>query len=178
MSSPQSTTGATNTYTTSAEIRHSIRPWLSDFLTNFTLPLSISSLSNRFTSNIYTYRGNYAIITIIIFILTLIFRPFTAVMFLFIISSWVYLLIARDEPLVLFDFEIGDRLVLIGLSVVTIVAVAVSGVWWKLFVSGLISGLVVSLHAILKTTDDDGDSPYGALLSSVDEDGPGSYVPV
>ncbi|XP_071690326.1 PRA1 family protein F2-like [Rutidosis leptorrhynchoides] len=175
---PTTPAGATNTYTATAEIRHSIRPWLTDFFTSFTLPLSFPDLSLRFNQNIYTYRGNYVIISLLVFILTLIFRPITAVVFLIIIVSWIYLLIARDEPLVVFDFEIGDRMILIALSVVTIVAVAVAGVWWNIFISSLIAILLVSLHAILRTSDfDDHESPYGSLLSGTDEER-GSYVPV
>lgn len=172
--------GATNTYTASAELRHSIRPWIDDFFSfsSFSLPLSISELTLRFNKNIYTFRGNYAIVSLLIFILTLILRPITAILFILIIVAWIYFFLARDEPLVVFDFEIGDRLVLIVLSVITVVAVAVASVWWNLFVSVLISVLVVSLHAILMTPDDS-ESPYGALLSVV-EDGAerGSYMQV
>ncbi|KAI3700795.1 hypothetical protein L2E82_45433 [Cichorium intybus] len=171
--------GATNTYSTAAEIRHAIRPWFDDFLTSFTLPLSFPELSLRFQKNIYTFRGNYAVISLLIFIITLIFRPFTAIVFLVIIVGWIYLFFARDEPLVVFDFEFGDRLVLISLSVITIVAVAVAGIWSNLFISILIAALLVSLHAILRTPDDS-ESQYGALLSVVDEDGPsrGAYMQV
>ncbi|KAK9058998.1 hypothetical protein SSX86_021617 [Deinandra increscens subsp. villosa] len=175
--------GATNTYSTTAEIRHSIRPWFEDFLSlsSFSLPLSFPELSLRFNANIYTFRGNYAIISLIVFILTLIFRPIAAIVFLLLIVAWIYFFVARDTdvPLMVFDFEIGDRLVLISLSVITIVAVAVASVWWNLFVSILISALLVSLHAILMTPEDT-DSQYGALLSVVDEDGPsrGSYMQV
>ncbi|KAL4567334.1 hypothetical protein LXL04_022916 [Taraxacum kok-saghyz] len=170
-------TGATNTYSTTAEIRHAIRPWFDDFFTSFTLPLSFSELSLRFQKNIYTFRGNYVIISLLIFILTLILRPIAAIVFLFIIVGWIYLFFARDEPLVVFDFELGGRLVLISLIVSTIVAVAVAGVWWNIFLSVVISALVVSLHAILRTPDD-AESHYGALLSVVDEDGPsrGAYM--
>ncbi|KAI3804261.1 hypothetical protein L1987_25678 [Smallanthus sonchifolius] len=178
-SSTAAAAGATNTYTATAEIRHSIRPWFDDFLSlsSFSLPLSVPKLSLRFNKNIYTFRGNYAIISLLIFILTLIFRPIAAILFLLLIVAWIYFLVARDEPLVVFDFEIGDRLVLILLSVITIVAVAVASVWWNLFVSIVISALVISLHAILMTPDDT-ESPYGALLSVVDEDGAsrGSYM--
>ncbi|KAJ0435175.1 putative prenylated rab acceptor P [Helianthus annuus] len=69
-------------------------------------------------------------------------------------------------------------MVLIALSVITIISVAVAGVWWNLFVSILILVLVISLHAIL--TPDDSESPYGALLNVVDQDGPsgGAYMQV
>lgn len=170
---------ATNTYSAAAEIRHAIRPWFEDFLTSFTLPLSFHDLSLRLQKNIYTFRGNYAIISLLIFILTLIFRPITAIVFLIIIAAWIYLFFARDEPLVVFDFEIGDRLVLISLTLITVVSVAVAGVWWNLFLTILMAALLVCLHAILRTPDDI-ESPYGALLSVVDEDGPsrGSYTQV
>ncbi|CAI9277784.1 unnamed protein product [Lactuca saligna] len=171
--------GATNTYSTTAEIRHAIRPWFDDFLTSFTLPLSFPELSLRFQKNLYTFRGNYAIISLLVFILTLILRPIAAIVFLFIIVGWIFLFFARDEPLIVFDFEFGDRLVLISLIVITIVAVAVAGVWWNIFLSIVIAGLLVSLHAILRTPDDT-ESPYGALLSGVDEDGDsrGAYMQV
>ncbi|XP_024961205.1 PRA1 family protein D-like [Cynara cardunculus var. scolymus] len=170
---------ATNTYSTTAEIRHAIRPWFDDFLSSFTLPLSFHELSLRLQKNLYTFRGNYTIISLLIFILTLIFRPIAAIVFLLIIAAWIYLFFARDEPLVVFDFEIGDRLVLISLTLITIVSVAVSGVWWNLFLTILISALLICLHAILRTPDDI-ESPYGALLSVVDEDGAsrGSYMQV
>ncbi|MFS7904095.1 putative prenylated rab acceptor P [Helianthus anomalus] len=60
-------------------------------------------------------------------------------------------------------------MVLIALSVITIISVVVAGFWWNLFVSILISILVISLHVIL--TPDDSESPYGALLNVVDQDG-------
>ncbi|KAK1430394.1 hypothetical protein QVD17_13098 [Tagetes erecta] len=171
--------GATNTYSATGELRHSIRPWIDDFFsfTSFSLPLSFSELSLRFNKNIYTFRGNYAIVLLLVFIVTLILRPITAIMFILIIVAWIYFFLARDEPLVVFDFEIGDRLVLILLSVITVVAVAVASVWWNLFLSVMISVLLISLHAILMTPDDT-ESPYGALLSVVDEDGAerGSYM--
>lgn len=174
-----SSTAATNTYSTTAEIRHAVRPWVDEFLSSFTLPLSFHELSLRLQKNLYTFRGNYTIISLLIFIVTLIFRPITAIVFLVIIVAWIYLFFARDEPLVVFDFEIGDRLVLISLTLVTIVSVAVAGVWWNLFLTVLMAALLVCLHAILRTPDDI-ESPYGALLSVVDEDGAsgGSYMQV
>ncbi|KAJ0769986.1 putative prenylated rab acceptor P [Helianthus annuus] len=165
---------------TATEIRHSIRPWSSFLsLSSFSLPLSLPDLSLSFNNNLYTFRANYTILSLLIFILTLIFRPITAIIFLILIATWIYLLVARDTPLVVLDFEIGDRMVLIAFSVITIVSVAVAGVWWNLFVSILISVLVISLHAILMTPDDS-ESPYGALLNVVDEDGPsgGAYMQI
>nr|GEV01584.1 PRA1 family protein D-like [Tanacetum cinerariifolium]GEW32924.1 PRA1 family protein D-like [Tanacetum cinerariifolium] len=172
---------ATNTYSATATIRHSIQPWPTFFSpSSLSLPLSLQSLSNRFTANLLFFRGNYVIISLLIFILSLITHPFTAVFFIILIAAWVFLFFARDDPFVVFDFELGDKVVLIGLGVVTVVGVAVSGIWWNLLVSVLVSGLVVSLHAVLRAAEGDGESPYGALLSVVDddlEDG-GSYMPV
>ncbi|KAI3664291.1 hypothetical protein L6452_25979 [Arctium lappa] len=161
---------------TASQIRHSIRPWFDDFISfsSLSLPISFPQLSLRFQKNLYAFRANYLILSIIIFLLTLISHPVTLISFLVIIAAWIYLVFARDEPLVVFDFELGGRLVMIVLSVVTVVALAVTSVWWNVFLSVLISALVIFLHAILRTPDDadDMESPYGALLSVVDEDGP------
>nr|GFB57756.1 PRA1 family protein D-like [Tanacetum cinerariifolium] len=71
----------------------------------------------------------------------------------------VFLFFARDEPFVVFDFfEFGDKLISIILGVVTVIGVAVSGIWWNLLVSVLVSGLGVSLHAILRAAEGDGES--------------------
>ncbi|XP_076942927.1 PRA1 family protein D-like [Bidens hawaiensis] len=159
----------------------SVRPWLTSFLSlsSISLPPSLPDLSLRFHNNLHTFRANYVIISLIIFILTLILHPVKAVIFIILISTWIYFIGYRDEPLVVFDIEISDRTVVIVLSVVTVAAVAVARVWWNVFVSVLVSALVVSLHAIVMAPDG-GESPYGSLLSGGDEDGGarGGYVPV
>ncbi|KAI3524001.1 hypothetical protein L1887_02581 [Cichorium endivia] len=164
-----------STTITAAQIRHAIRPWLSDFLSisSLSLPISFPELSLRIQKNLYAFRANYFLISLLIFILTLISHPITLISFLVIIVAWIFLV--RDDPLIVFDFEIGQRLVVIFLSMVTALALALTSTWWNVILSFLISALVVCLHAILRTPDDadDMESPYGALLSVVDEDGPG-----
>ncbi|KAI3717623.1 hypothetical protein L1987_69356 [Smallanthus sonchifolius] len=169
------TTPSTTPSSTAAQIHRSIRPWFDDFLSlsSLSLPISFPELSLRIQRNLYAYRTNYLLISLLIFLLTLIPHPITFIFFLVIIFAWIYLVLSREEPLLMLDFEIGRRLIVILLSVVTVVAVAASGIWWNIFVSVLISTLVVCLHAILRTPDDVEESPYGALLSVVDEDEPG-----
>ncbi|KAL7600608.1 hypothetical protein Lser_V15G23308 [Lactuca serriola] len=180
MTTPSTTTPSPpppppSTTITAAQIRHAIRPWFSDFLSvsSLSLPISFQELSLRIQKNLYAFRANYLLISLLIFMLTLITRPITLISFLVIIVAWIFLV--REEPLVVFDFEIGQRLLVISLLAVTAFALAVTRVWWNVFLSFLISILVVCLHAILRTPDDadDMESPYGALLSVVDDDGPG-----
>ncbi|KAM0004366.1 putative prenylated rab acceptor P [Helianthus debilis subsp. tardiflorus] len=157
---------------TATQIHHSIRPWLTDFLSisSLSLPLSFPELSLRIQRNLYTYRTNYLFISFLIFLLTLIPHPFTFILFISIIIAWIYLIFYANEPLFVFDFEIGHRLIVILLSVVTVGALGVTSVWWNVFLSVLISALVVLVHASLRTPDDVEESPYGALLSVVDDD--------
>ncbi|KAJ9537140.1 hypothetical protein OSB04_029873 [Centaurea solstitialis] len=155
----------------------SIRPWFEDFLSlsSLSLPTSFHQLYHRLHKNLQAFRANYLIVSFVIFLLTLIPHPTTFLSFLLIILAWIYLVFARDEPLVVFDFELGRRMVVILLTVITFVALGFASVpRSNIFMSVLISAVVVFLHAILRTPDDadDMESPYGALLSVVDEDGP------
>ncbi|KAK9065138.1 hypothetical protein SSX86_016521 [Deinandra increscens subsp. villosa] len=172
MTTPSTTTAPPQS--TAAQFRQSVRPWFDDFLSfsSLSLPASIPELSLRIQRNLYVFRVNYLLLSLLIFLLTLIPHPITFIVFFLISIAWFYLVFSTEEPLVVLDFEIGQRFLVILLSVVTLVALAATSIWWNIFLSVFISALVVSLHAILRTPDDIEESPYGALLSVVDEDEP------
>ncbi|THG13275.1 PRA1 family protein D-like [Camellia sinensis] len=159
----------------SSQIHHSIsstlRPWSQLFsLSSLSLPLSFSEASFRIRTNLFHFRLNYTIISLIILLITLIYHPISIIVFLFTIAAWFYLYIFRHDTLVLFNRTIDDRLVLILLSLATLVALIFTNVWLNVLVSMLISTAVVCLHAAIRFPDDvdDQESPYGPLLSVVD----------
>lgn len=70
----------------------------------------------------------------------------------------------------MFNWVFDEWVVLIFLYLITFVALVLANVWWNVFVSVLIGGFVVCVHAALRAPEDvdDMESPYGPLLSVVD----------
>ncbi|XP_057476880.1 PRA1 family protein D-like [Actinidia eriantha] len=157
-----------------AQIRHSLsatlRPW-GDLLSPsaLSLPVSLSEASFRLRANLHHFRLNYAVVALTVLFLSLIFHPLSLIVFLVTLVAWLYLCLARDEPLTLFNRTIDDRVVMIGLGFVTVLALILTSVWLNVVVSAAVSAAVVCLHAVIRFPEDfSGDSPYGALLSVVD----------
>ncbi|XP_052206905.1 PRA1 family protein D-like [Diospyros lotus] len=159
-----------------AETHHSIsgvllRPWrlLLD-VSALSVPVSFSEAAFRLRANFLYFRVNYAIISLIVLLLSLVFRPLSLIIFLLILAAWFYLYLSRDEPVTVFDFPIDDRLMLIVLGLVTVLDLFLSHIWWNVFVSLVISAVMLGLHAVIRAPEDvdDQESPYGALLSVVD----------
>ncbi|GFY85002.1 PRA1 (Prenylated rab acceptor) family protein [Actinidia rufa] len=157
-----------------AQIRSSlsaaIRPW-GDFFSPsaLSLPVSLSEASFRLRVNLHHFRLNYAVVGLTVLFLSLIFHPLSLIVFLVTLLAWLYLCLSRDEPLTIFNRTIDDRVVMIGLGFVTVLALIWSSVWLNVLVSAAVSAAVICLHAMIRFSEDVGnDSPYSALLSVVD----------
>lgn len=149
------------------------RPWPQFIdLATFNLPLSLAESTARIKRNLFYFRVNYAIIVLLILFLSLIYHPFSMIVFLIIFVAWFFLYFFRDVPLTIFGRTIDDRVVLGFLSVVTVVALIFTGVWLNVLTSFLIGGAVVCVHGAFRSTDDligdDQESPYNSLLPVVD----------
>ena len=157
-----------------AQISHSLsaalRPW-GDLLSPaaLSLPVSLSEASFRLRANLHHFHLNYAVIALIVLFLSLIFHPLSLIVFLVTLLAWLYLCLSRDEPLTIFNRTIDDRVVMIGLGFVTVLALILTSVWLNVVVSAAVSAAVICLHAVIRVSEDVGsDSPYSALLSVVD----------
>ncbi|KAL3828731.1 hypothetical protein ACJIZ3_017533 [Penstemon smallii] len=156
----------TTTTTTSFAL---FRPW-QQFLNPSALSLSISFSEStyRLTQNLNYFLPNYALITFLVFLLTLITRPLSLILFICICGAWIYLLFTRDEPLTLFNYDIDQKIILGTLCLMTLVALFWTHVWLKLFLALVIGGLIAFLHALLRAPEDSSeDSPPRGEYASV-----------
>ncbi|XP_057718505.1 PRA1 family protein F3-like [Arachis stenosperma] len=149
------------------------RPWEEVFaLYSFTRPISVGEATLRVKRNVDHFRLNYAMIILFILFLSLLWHPFSIIVFLVALAAWFFLYFFRDRPVELFGRVIDDRALAAVLAVVTVVAVSLTGVWLNVLVSVLVGVAVVVLHAAFRSTEDlyvDETDGYdgGGLLSFV-----------
>ncbi|KAL3507715.1 hypothetical protein ACH5RR_033097 [Cinchona calisaya] len=156
--------------TAATQLRQRLRPWAQFFnLSTFSLPISISDATYRINQNLRYFLPNYTLLILITLFLSLIYHPFSLIIFLVIFAGWVFLYFSRsaDDPLTISNFEISDRIVLGFLGLVTLVALIFAKVWLNVVVSVVIGVVIVCLHGALRAPEEDLESPYGTLLSDV-----------
>ncbi|XP_061339050.1 PRA1 family protein D-like [Gastrolobium bilobum] len=150
------------------------RPWRL-FLdpSALSLPSSLSEATTRLVQNLTHFLFNYTLLVLLVLFLGLIYHPLAMIVFLVVFAGWYFLYLARDdESLTFFNLvTVDDRVLVVVLGVVTVVALVMTGVWLNVIVSLVVGVVVVCLHAALRGTDelvvDDHDyqSPYDPMLS-------------
>ncbi|KAK9281139.1 hypothetical protein L1049_004032 [Liquidambar formosana] len=131
------------------------RPWRQ--FTNpssFSRPYVSGEILLRLRRNLAYFRVNYAVITLLILFLSLIYHPVSMIIYLILSIGWYFFYLSREEPLRIFNRLIDDRAVMAGLGVITVVAVGLTGVWLNVLVSVVVACVVVCLHAAFRGTND------------------------
>ncbi|OVA11361.1 Prenylated rab acceptor PRA1 [Macleaya cordata] len=159
---PTSTTGASSNLEFISRAKDRLksglgtrRPWNQMIhLQSLGFPSGFGGAISRIKTNTAYFRMNYAIIVLLILFLSLLWHPISLIVFVILMAAWLFLYFLRDEPLVIFNRTINDRVVLIVLSAVTIVGLLLTGAPWNIVGAILVGVVVVLVHAVVRKTDD------------------------
>ncbi|GAV76890.1 PRA1 domain-containing protein [Cephalotus follicularis] len=133
------------------------RPWaeLAD-RSAFTKPESFSDAALRVRKNYSYFRVNYLTVISVILAFSLLTNPFSLLLLVGLLASWLFLYLFRpsDQPLVVFGRTYSDRETLGILIVVSVVVVFLTSVG-SVLISALMIGLaVVCVHGAFRMPED------------------------
>ncbi|EOA28822.1 hypothetical protein CARUB_v10025061mg [Capsella rubella] len=144
----------------SSSLRESLsqrRPWLELVdRSSFARPDSLSDSFTRIRKNLAYFKVNYSAIVSLVLAFSLLSHPFSLLVLLSLLGSWMFLYLFRssDQPLVLFGRTFSDRETLLALVLTTIVVVFMTSVG-SLLTSALTIGVaIVCLHGAFRVPDD------------------------
>lgn len=148
-----------------------LRPWPEFFSTaSIDRPASFNYVLIRIRKNVRHFRVNYALVVSVCASLSLIGTPFSLIVIAAVVGMWLLLHFFREDPLVAWGQQhVGDRTILLGLVLLSIAALWLTGVAGSL-IGGVGFGVVLSgIHGALRNPEDlflDEDEAASASLIS------------
>ncbi|CAK9157817.1 unnamed protein product [Ilex paraguariensis] len=148
------------------------RPWPEFFpaVGNFDHPGSLSGAGLRLKLNSKYFIVNYAIIIFTCATFSLIGVPIALIVYGLIFLLWLVLYIFREDPMAMWGHHVSDRVVTVGLILVSAVAVWFTGALTNL-VMGTGAGVLISaIHGVLRNPEglflDESDAISNGLIGS------------
>ncbi|KAI3950741.1 hypothetical protein MKW92_042263 [Papaver armeniacum] len=120
----------------------------------FNIPSTFNDSISRIKINLAYFRMNYTILVLLSLFLSLLWHPVSLLVFVLMMSLWLFFYFLRDEPLVILHRNIDDRVVLVVLSVFTILVLLLTHVTLNILILVSLSVVLVLVHAGLRKNED------------------------
>lgn len=143
------------------------RPWKEMIrLHSINLPSNINDSFQRIGTNAAFFRMNYVIVVLFLLFLSLLWHPISLIVFIVMMTLWLFLYFLREEPVVVLGREMDDRVVMVVLLGLTVAVLFLTDVTDNIIIGVSIGIVAVLMHGIFRNTDD--------LFFVDDEEGIGS----
>ncbi|KAH7861829.1 hypothetical protein Vadar_031414 [Vaccinium darrowii] len=145
------------------------RPWL-DFLSPATLdaPSSLSAALTRLRQNSKYFATNYAILISSCAAASLIGSPLSLIAYAAVFFLWLVLYFYREDPMAAWGRHVDDRVVIVGLVLVSVVAIWIVGMVNVLLVGVAVGVLICAVHGVVRNSQglflDEDDAVSSGLI--------------
>ncbi|KAF3436389.1 hypothetical protein FNV43_RR23481 [Rhamnella rubrinervis] len=123
-------------------------------ISSFSRPSTFDEAIARMKHNLSYFRSTYAMFVLLIIGLSCLLHPDLMIFFVIVYSVWLLLYFCHDDPFVVFNRTVDDRIVLGVLGVFTVIFLLPSGAWPNVLVSILIGFKIVVTHATFRGKED------------------------
>lgn len=133
------------------------------------VPRGLGDAYARARANLAHFSMNYAIVVLAVVFVSLLWHPWSLVVFLACMVAWLFLYFLRDVPLQVSAGRavIGDGVVLAALSGITLVLLLLTGATANILGSLLVGVVLVLVHALLHRPADSIDEEAGRWYTPV-----------
>jgi PRA1 family protein 1 len=131
------------------------RPWKTMFdIRSLGIPTGVPEAISRVRVNISYFRMNYTMVMLLILFLSLLWHPYSLIVFVILMAAWLFFYFLRDQPVILWGRLVDDRIVVVLMAFVTVALLLLTQATVNIVVAVSVAIVVVAAHAVFRKTED------------------------
>ncbi|XP_058745354.1 PRA1 family protein F3-like [Vicia villosa] len=132
------------------------RPWKTMFdIRSLGIPArGLPEAISRIRDNISYFRMNYTMVMLLILFLSLLWHPYSLIVFVLLMAAWLFFYFLRDQPVIIWGRLVDDRLVVVVMAFVTVALLLLTHATVNIVAAVSVAVVVVVVHAVFRRTED------------------------
>ncbi|KAL0480387.1 hypothetical protein AKO1_011006 [Acrasis kona] len=126
------------------------RPWKTSFFGTFSLPKDKNDIIKRLESNVLFYQSNYLIITMIVAFFNLLTKPIALLLGPCVGAMFYVAFYKKSNDIEIGKIRLSKNVIIIGISIVVMALILLSGAYFNLFASYIMSSLIILSHLVFR----------------------------